>query len=112
MPRESLTGEQGGILLDEFLLVCEIMAEQGERLNARAAAEDDLGPALGNRVGVEHRLKHADRIVGAQYGHRRAEADSLGAGSDRGEDHVPGRRREAVGAMLPIPKKSTPARSA
>ena len=42
-------GEQVGLLLEQLLVVGEVVAEQRERLDARAAAEDDLGPAAGDR---------------------------------------------------------------
>ena len=45
-------------------------------------------------------LEHADRVVRAQHGDRRAEVDPRRARGDRGEHHVAGRHREVVGVVL------------
>ena len=82
-------GEQRGLLVEEFLVVGEVVAEQRERFDARPAAEDDLGPAAGDRVQRGVPLEHPDRVVGAQHGDRGAEPDPVRAGRDRGRGPRP-----------------------
>jgi hypothetical protein len=93
-------GEQRGLLVEQLLVVGQVVAEQRERLDARPAAEDDLGPAAGDRVQRRVPLEHPDRIIRAQHGDRGAEPDLPGPGRDRGQSHVPGRHREVVRVVL------------
>src|SRR6266704_1642005 len=98
-------GEQRGFLLEEFLIIGEVVAEQRERFNAGSAAEDDFGPATRDRVQRGVPLEHPDRIVGTQHRDGGAETDPFGPGRDRGEYHVTGRHREVLRVMLADPEE-------
>jgi len=93
-------GEQLGLLLEELFVVGQVVAEQRERFDARSAAEDDLGPAAGDRVQRGVPLEDPDRVVGAQHGDGRAEADLLGARRDPGEHNVACRHAALVRAWF------------
>ena len=84
---------------NRIVVVVERIAEQRERLGERAAAEDHLGAAVGDRVEGGEALVDADRVVGAEDGDGRAEPDPLGAAGDRRE-HDFGRADGEVGAMV------------
>ena len=98
-------GEQVGLLFEQALVVGEVVAEERERLDAGAAAEDHLGPAARDRVQGRVALKNAHRIVGAEHDHRRAEMDSLRPGGDRGEHDIAGGHRKVAGVMLSDPEE-------
>src|SRR5258707_14250242 len=91
-PFEEL-GEEVGLLFEELLVVGEVVAEQGERVDAGTPAEDDLRPATGDGVERGIALEHPDRIVGAQDRHRRAEADTAGAGGEGAGKPTGGRHK-------------------
>ncbi len=93
-------GEEVGFLFEQALVVGEVVAEERERLDAGAAAEDHLGASAGDRVQGGIALEDADGIVGAEHDHGRAKMDSGRAGGDRGEDDVAGGHREVVGVVL------------
>jgi hypothetical protein len=93
-------GEEVGLLLEQALVVGEVVAEERERLDARAAAEDHLGPSAGDRVQGRVALEDADGIVGAEHDHCRAEMNSGRARGDGGENDVAGGHREVVGVVL------------
>src|SRR5256885_4724265 len=85
---------------DPFLVVGEVVAEQGERVVTGPSAEDDLRPSPGDGVECGVALKDPDGIARAQDRHRRPEADTRRAGRDRAEHHVGGRHREVIGVVL------------
>jgi HxlR-like helix-turn-helix len=60
-------GEEVGLLSEQALVVGEVVAEERERLDARAASEDHLGPTAGDRVQGRVALENAHRIVGAEH---------------------------------------------
>jgi hypothetical protein len=99
-PAPEQLGEQVCLLLEQPVVVGQVVAEQGKRLDARATAEDHLGSPARN--GVERRvaLKHAHRVVGARDGDRGAESDPARPRGDRREHGITGRYREVFGAML------------
>jgi hypothetical protein len=80
--------EQVEFLLEERLVVGEIESEQRERLRRGGPADDELGTAVGHRVGGRELGVHPHRVLGAQYRHGRAEPDALGSAGDRGQHHV------------------------
>jgi hypothetical protein len=65
-------GEQAGLLLEEVFVIGQVVAEQRERVDARAPAEDDLGAAAGDGVEGGVPLEHPDGIVGAEHRNRRS----------------------------------------
>ena len=92
-------GEERELLLEEVVVVVERVAEEGERLGERAAAEDHLGAAVRDGVEGGEALVDADRVVGAEDRDGGAEVDALGAAGDRGEDDL--RRADGeVGAVV------------
>jgi hypothetical protein len=103
-PRHGLLRQERGedleLLGEQPLVVVQGQPEQRERLGERTAAERDLRPAA--RDGVERReaLEHADRVVGAEHGHRGTEADPAGPARDRGEHHVRRADREVRTVVL------------
>ena len=92
--------EQIELLLEQRLVLIERESKQRKRLGERAASEDYLGTPI--RRGVERRepLKYTYRIVGAEYGDRRAEVDPFRLAGDRGEDDLRRRDREVGPVML------------
>ncbi len=103
LPGDRLLLQDGGkqieLVVEQLFVLVEVEAEQRKRLDERAAAEDDLGAAVGDGVQGGEALKHPDRIVRRQHRHRGAEPDAAGAGRDRGQHHLRRRHRE-VGAVM------------
>src|SRR2546430_1696966 len=68
--------EEAGLLLEELLVVGKVVAEEKERVDTGASSKNDLCPPSGD--GVERRvtLKHANRIVRAQYRDSRPEMNA------------------------------------
>ena len=62
--------------------------------------DDHLGPAVGDGVQGGEALEDADRIVGAEDGHGRAEPDPLGLPGDRRQHHLGRRDGEVVAVVL------------
>ena len=91
--------EQAELLFIELLVVCEVEAEEWERLDRRAAADDQLRTAV--RDGVERGGLgvQPDRVLRAEHGDGGAEADALCAARDRGQDYV-ARRVHELGAVV------------
>src|SRR5260221_6523002 len=93
-------GEECGLLLEQLLVVREVVTEEGERLDAGAAAEDHLGAPNGDGVQGREALEDADRIVGAEYGDGGTEVYTRGPTRDRGQHDVGGRHGEFIGVVL------------
>ena len=93
-------GEELRLLLEQPLVVGQVVAEERERLGARATPEDDLRPSTGQSMQGGVALEHADRIVRAEDGDGRTEMDARRARRDRSQDHVAGRHGPVVGVML------------
>jgi hypothetical protein len=55
--------EEGGLLLKQLLVVGQVVTEERKRLDAGAAAEDDLSPTARERVQSRVALEHPDRVV-------------------------------------------------
>ena len=92
--------EQIELLLEQLFVLAQIEAEQREGFGERAAAEDHLGTAIGCGIHRGEALEHADRIIRAQYRHRRAEPDPLGACGDRREHDLGRGDREISPVVL------------
>jgi hypothetical protein len=97
--------EQVELLLEELLVLVELEAEEGERLDERPAPQDDLGAAARQSVERREALEHPHGVVGAQDGHGRTEVDALGAPGDRAEHHFGRRDRELVPVVLADPEE-------
>src|ERR1700733_8282799 len=111
-PRRALPGDR--LLFDQFckqiefffeqlLILAELVSEQRERLGEGAASENDLGTATGCRIKRGKSLKHADRIVRTEHGHRRAQSDTSRSPRDRGQYDLRRRYREIGAVMLAKP---------
>ena len=87
------------LLGEQPVVVGEVVAEQRERLDERAAAGHDLGAAAREQIDRRELLEHAHRIVGAQHAHRTRQADRLRP-LRRGSEHDGGRGDGEVGAVM------------
>ena len=67
--------QQLELLREQLVVVVEVVAEQRERLDERAAPGHDLGPPAGQEVERRELLEDADRIVGAEHGDGARQAD-------------------------------------
>ena len=91
--------QQVELLGEQLVVVLEVVAEQREGLDERAAPGHDLGAAAGEQVERRELLEDADRIVGGQHGDGAGQPDALGArGRRRQRDG--GRRGGVVGAVM------------
>ena len=91
--------QQVELLGVELVVVLEVVAEEREGLDERAAAGHDLRAAAREQVDLGEVLEDADRVVGAQHGDRAREADPLG-GDGRGGQRDRRRGDEEVLAMV------------
>ena len=91
--------QQVELLGEQLVVVVEVVAEERERLDERAAAGHDLGPAARQQVERGEVLEDAHRVVRAEHGDRAGQPDPLGARGRRGQDD---RRRgdREVGPMV------------
>ena len=87
------------LLFEQLVIFRQIVAEQRIRLREGPPAEDDFGAPARHRVESGKSLKHADRIVGAEHGHRRTETNPLGLACDSGQ-HYFRRRHGKIGTMM------------
>ena len=60
---------------EQLVVVAEVVPEQRERLDERAAADHDLRSAFRDEVDGRELLEHADRVVRAEDGHGAREPD-------------------------------------
>ena len=65
------------LLLEQRVVVLQVVSEERERLDERAAPGHDLGPASGEQVQGGELLEHAHRIVGAEDVDGAGEADAV-----------------------------------
>ena len=77
--------QQVELLGVELVVVLEVVAEEREGLDERAAAGHDLGAAAREQVDLGEVLEDTDRIVGAEHGDGAREADALGGDGRRGQ---------------------------
>ena len=92
--------EQVELLLEELLVLRQVIAEEGERLGERPAAEDDLGPSVGDGVEGREPLEDPHRVVRAEDGHRRPQVDPLGLAGDGCQHDLRRRDREVLAVVL------------
>ena len=100
--------EEVEFVFEERLVVVQVEAEERERLRERAAPEDHLRAPVRDGAERGETLEHADRIVGAEDRHRRAEVDALRAARNRGEHDLRRRDREVGAVMLADPDEVDP----
>ena len=110
----SRSGEQQLELLGEQLVVVvEVVAEQREGLDERAAPGHDLGPAAGEQVERREVLEDADGIVRAEDADRARQPDALRARARRRPSTTAGAETAKSGRWCsPTPKTSSPTWSA
>ena len=77
--------EEAELLVEERVVVVEVVAEEREGLDEGAAADHDLGAAVGEGVEGGELLEDADRVVGGEDGDGAGQADAGGAGGGAGE---------------------------
>ena len=94
-PRDALLlaqrEQQLELLGEQLVVVVEVVAEERERLDERAAPGHDLRAPAGEQVERREVLEDAHRVVGAEHGDGARQADALRALGRRGE-HDRGRR--------------------
>ncbi len=93
-------GEDRQLLLEQDLVVVQRVAEQGERLGERAAAENDLGSPVGDGVQGAEALVHPNRVIRAEDGDGGPEFQTLGTAGDGREQHLWGADREIRAMVL------------
>ena len=65
--RRAQREQQLELLGEELVVVVEVVAEEREGLDERAAAGHDLGAPAGEQVERRELLEDADRVVGAEH---------------------------------------------
>ena len=90
--------QQPQLLLEQLVVVAQVVAEERERLDERAAAGHDLGAPAREQVERAEVLEDADRVVGAEHGDGAREPDRFRA--RRGRREHDGRRRD--GEVRPV----------
>jgi len=89
-----------GLLLEELLVVGEVESEERERLDARAATEDHLGPPVGRRMKSGEALEYADGIIRAENRDCGSDTDARRPCGDGRQHDVAGGHREVFGVVL------------
>ena len=92
--------QQREVLDEELVVVGEIEAEEGKRLDERAAAGHDLGATAREQVDGREVLEDADRVVRAEHRHGARQPDLLGADRGGAEDDGRGGDGEVRAVML------------
>ncbi len=90
--------EQVELLDEEIVVVREVVAEEGERLDERAAPGHDLRPPAGEQIEGRELLEDAHGVVRAEDADSARQADPARPLGDCGEDD--GRRRD--GEVRPV----------
>ena len=91
--------QQLELLGEELVVVVEVVAEERERLDERAAPGHDLGAPAREQVERREVLEDAHRVVGAEHGDRARQPDALRA-LGGGAEHDGGRRDGEVGPVV------------
>ena len=91
--------QQLELLGEQLVVVVEVVAEEREGLDERAAAGHDLRAPARQQVQRGEVLEDPDRVVGAQHGDRAGQADAARARGRGAEDHG-GRGDDEVGAVV------------
>src|SRR5260370_4062677 len=92
--------EQVELLLEQVLVIVEVVPEEGERLDQRAAAGDQLGPAIRHRVEGGKLGVHPNGVLRAQDGDGSSEPNAFGSPGDRGQDDARGRVHHVLAVVL------------
>jgi hypothetical protein len=87
------------LLAEQLGVVGEVVAEEREGLDVRAATRDDLGPAVRELVECRELLPHPHRVVRAEHRDRARQPDPLGRGGCGGE-HDGRSGADEVGAVV------------
>lgn len=103
-PRDVFVGadlqEEIELLGEERVIVFQLQAEERERLDEGAAADDHLGAALREQIEGGELLKHAHGIGGAEHGDGAGEADAGSFRGGGGENDGRGGVEEVAAVML------------
>ena len=91
--------QQLELLGEELVVVGEVVAEERERLDERAAPGHDLGAPAGEQVERRELLEDADRVVRAEHADGARQPDPLRARGGRRE-HDRRRRDGEVGPVV------------
>ena len=91
--------QQFELLGEQRVVVAEVVAEEGEGLDERPAADHDLRAPAGQEIHGRVLLEHADRVVGAEHGDGAGQPDALRTRGDRRQHHG-GRRDREVGPVV------------
>ena len=98
--------EHAQLLVEQSVIVGGLVAEQRIGLDERAAAGNDLGPAVGDEVQGGELFEEPHGVLGGQHGHRRAEPEIGGFPGDRRKHDFRGREGEVVPVVLPQPEEA------
>ena len=111
-PRDALRfpqlEQQLQLLGEQVVVVVEVVAEEREGLDERAAADHDLGPAFAEQVHRGELLEDPDGVVRAEHVHRARQPNPPGAHGGRAEDDSRRRDREVRAMMLADPEDVEP----
>ena len=91
--------QQLELLGEQLVVVVEVVAEEREGLDERAAPGHDLRAPAGEQVDRREVLEDADGVVRAEHRDRARQADALRA-RGRGAEHDGRRRHGEVGAVV------------
>ena len=100
--------EQLELLREQLVVVVEVVAEEQEGLDERAAARHDLGAAVGEEVERRELLEDADGVVRAEHRHGARQPDATRARRDGREGDRGCRDGEVGPVMLADPEDVEP----
>jgi hypothetical protein len=92
--------QQLQLLLEQVVVVAEVVAEERERLDERAAAGHDLGATAREQVDGREVLEDPDGVVRAEHRHCARQPDPFGTDRRRTEDDGRGGDGEVGAVML------------
>ena len=92
--------EHAQLLLEQGVVVREIVAEQRIGLDERAAAGNDLGPAVGDQVQRGELFEEPHGVLGGQHRHGRAQPKVGGFPGDGRQHDFRRREGEVVAVVL------------
>ena len=105
--------QQLELLGEQLVVVVEVVAEQREGLDERAAPGHDLGPAAGEEVERGEFLEDAHRIVRGEHGDRAGQPDASWSRAAAAASTTAGAETAKSGRWCsPTPKTSSPTWSA
>ena len=92
--------EEVELLGEQRVVVGKLQPEQRKAFGERAAADDQVDPALGDQVERRELLEEAHRIAGAEDGHGAVEADVGRPGCGCRKEHRRGGVHEIAAVVL------------